>query len=490
MVKTVYIESRIIRYCKYIVLTLFVSNLLIGCKDANKSVRVLFVGDILLSRNVKEELNKRGTSPWSNLKPMFESADLVIGNLEGSVSDLNIQPNVKNEPPIFCIDSNDISLLRDAGFKVISIENNHSNDLGDSGRKNTYKALLDNGITPVSFGNSPQFLNINGLIISIVAINTVIDRGSSQLTIPTIDLEQKLRLAKALSNYVIVTIHWGSELLDWPDKTQRDAANWLTQHGVDLIIGSHPHVIQQPELINGKPVFFSLGNHLFDQKYKPTKQGLIADIEFSNGRVSCNAILTKTQPNSFYPMISKKKHLGFKPTSYNTSQLTVNGIMLYPTSSTDLNNNMISLTGIRNKILWRTKPMKIATINTFQQDNEEFLFMLKTFYSTLDNEINIRPYIYSIDEFGLNAKWRGSALAWPLIDAKIYNEDNCILCAFHRGDSFINLNKKNKDTRIAAYQWDGFGFTGISDSLSIKKCEALFDSNNKKSPNSYPPSTK
>jgi hypothetical protein len=100
--------------------------------------------------------------------------------------------------------------------------------------------------------------------------------------------------------------------------------------------------------------------------------------------------------------------------------------------------------------------------------------MLKEVFSPIDREVSIRPYVYSTDETGLVAKWRGSALAWPLIDARIYDQDDCLLCALHRGDSFINLDKKNMEIKIAAYRWNGFGFNLLSDSLTQSNCQQLF----------------
>jgi hypothetical protein len=72
--------------------------------------------------------------------------------------------------------------------------------------------------------------------------------------------------------------------------------------------------------------------------------------------------------------------------------------------------------------------------------------------------------VSSIDNLGLNARWRGSALSWHLLDAVISPLDSRVICALHRGDSFIKLDKETIDTRVAAYKWNGFGFTGITDS--------------------------
>jgi len=101
--------------------------------------------------------------------------------------------------------------------------------------------------------------------------------------------------------------------------------------------------------------------------------------------------------------------------------------------------------------------------------------MLEKHYSSLDREISLRPYVYSVDNNGIYARWRGSALAWPIIDALISPDNNKTLCVLHRGDSFIKIDKTNKIKRFAAYKWNGFGFTGIDDSKVCESCAKLFE---------------
>jgi hypothetical protein len=434
------------------------------------------VGDILLSRNVKEEFQTRKTFPWENMKPLFHSADLVVGNLEGAVGDINDQVNSPLDSPVFPIDPTDIPMLAEAGFKVLTIENNHSFDLGLTGKKNTVEALQKNGLIPSYLKNSPRFFTYKDVVISLISLNIVSGRDSSKNQIPSIEIEQKLRLARSLSNIVIVSIHWGSELLEWPNREQRETAGWLVKNGADIIIGSHPHVIQKPELIEGKPVFFSLGNHLFDQKYPHTKEGLVVDIRISNGKFSCNGILTHTQRNSFYPEISDTFDFQFEPIPYRINPLKINGYTLKPKSVTDACENNIILQAFQNnQLVWNSHPLSLFSVSSCKLDGEnEYLFALEKHFSNMDNEMNVRPYVYSLDNKGLIARWRGSALAWPLIDAQISPADKKVLCALHRGDSFIKLDKSVKNTRIGAYKWNGFGFKGISDSIACKACEELY----------------
>lgn len=476
MDKTLYFNSKRFRITKNWLLIALVIFAQSSTHIEDPEIRILFVGDILLSRNVKEEIQSRKSFPWQHLTTLFHSADMVIGNLEGAVGDYKSRMNPDFGSPVFNIDSTDIPLLKQAGFNAITLENNHSMDLGKNGKMKTIEELDRNQITPNYLDNSPQFFTVKDVVISLVSLNLVLGRDSLKNEIPSIEIEQKLRLAKSLSNIVIVSVHWGSELLDWPNKQQRDIAGWLIKNGADIIIGSHPHVVQQPELIQGKPVFFSLGNHLFDQKYPSSKEGLIVDIRVKGGKFICNGISTHTAPQSFYPQISDTINYKFAPFEYRKTTLSANNYSFIPESVMDGLNSKTILHAYKNgKKVWQTHPMTIISINSCVfEDTSEFLFVLEKHYSSLDREVNVRPYVYSLDAHGLTARWRGSALAWPLIDAQISHFDHKTLCALHRGDSFLKLDKTNKDRRIAAYEWNGFGFKGVSDSIACKMCWEFF----------------
>jgi hypothetical protein len=476
MDKTVHYRSTCIRYGKYFILIITLTFILSFSKDNNET-RILFVGDILLSRNIKEELSFNKDLPWSNLKSLFNSSDLVIGNLEGAVGDKKHAYNSPIESPVFDIDSLDISKLKEAGFNFLSVENNHSLDLGEKGKNKTIKILRENSLTPIYFDNSPQFITIKNLVISIIALNDIICRDSSKNSIPSIEVEQKIRMARNLSNIVIITIHWGSELLDWPNKRQREIADWLIKKGADIIIGSHPHVIQKPELVRGKPVFFSLGNHLFDQKYPSTKEGLIVDIRIQNGKFACTGYLTHTKQRSFYPEVTDSINFNFKSFDYKDTLLHLNNFILKPLSLVEENKNRIVLQAFQDgKFAWKSFPLPLVSVCSCKLDGKnEYLFALQEHYSSIDSEVNVRPYVYALDKFGLVPRWRGSALAWPLIDAQISPFDNKTLFALHRGDSFINLDKRKVTNRIAVYKWNGFGFNGVSDSTLNNLCSKQYN---------------
>ena len=480
-----YIKDKIKPACKSAILTLILFLLVPlaarSQEEPQKEIRLLFTGDILLSRLVRLEIGQRHGFPWRDFKDVFSNSDFVAGNLEGAVGRQEDCPNTGPGQLCFSIPPDLIPLLKQAGFHALTLENNHSGDLGERGRESTRGVLSENGLDGITFEESPAFFTINGVTIGILAINTVHSRGS--VVIPSTALTQKLRLARRMSNLVIVSVHWGSELLDWPNDEQRRMAEWLVRNGADVVIGHHPHVIQKPELVLGKPVFFSLGNHLFDQKYPETKEGLIADIRISNSEARFSGIATSTEPGTSFPRLAGGSGVMDKINTIRlalTSTLEAGGFQLRPRQITTPNGQRkLILEAYRGKkIAWRTNPTSVVSIERGKlagPDGPEFLFVIERHASPIDREDGLRPYVYEVTERGLISRWRGSALAWPLLDARLLPGYEDILCALHRSDSFLVLNPDRKGTRTAAYRWNGFGFSGINDPVVTRQCEKCFE---------------
>jgi len=81
--------------------------------------------------------------------------------------------------------------------------------------------------------------------------------------------------------YKVVYVHWGTEFINYPSSQQKKFAHWLIDAGFDLVIGMHPHVLQGYEVYNGKYIFYSLGNFVFDMAWEPTHYGAIVKVDFS-----------------------------------------------------------------------------------------------------------------------------------------------------------------------------------------------------------------
>jgi len=202
-------------------------------------------------------------------------------------------------------------------------------------------------------------------------------------------------------------------------------------------------------------------------------------IKIRDNKFECGGMLTHTKKNSFYPEIieTNSREYMFKPLPLNDNKLKIKDYTLKPASLTINNQQRTILEAFKEgKMIWRSHPISLISIESARLDNEnELLFALENHYSSIDKKNSIRPYIYDIDNHGMFAKWRGSALAWPMLDAVILPYDSRVLCALHKGDSFINPDTHTANTRVAAYKWNGFGFSGIEDETINRKCrEALW----------------
>jgi poly-gamma-glutamate synthesis protein (capsule biosynthesis protein) len=437
--------------------------------------RLLFTGDILLARQVKVELEHRNVSPWSGFAALFHDADWVGGNFEGAIGAESMCAVPQSR--CFATPPSAIELLKDAGFRALTAENNHSGDLGSAGREQTNAAFQQAGLMALDFDASPQFFRVGDATVGLISITTVRAADGRVQEVPSVGVAQKLRLAHQLANVVVVSIHWGSELLDWPNEAQHRQARWLVEHGADLILGHHPHVVQSPECVEGKPVFFSLGNHVFDQKYPETKEGMIADCHLSGGALRCRSILTHTQPATSIPVLEGNDKSADATLATCTpkirSGLIVDGYTIRPESWTaNQPSDGLVLGGWKNgNRVWQSRRQRVVSLQVTRfarPDNPPMLFTLERHPSSLDREVGIRPYVYGFGPHGLVAKWRGTALAWPLIDAVVDDEGR--VCALHRGDSFLAPAPETATIRIAAYRWSGFGFGGAETGAAATQC--------------------
>ena len=453
--------------------TIFHIALAASAQPAPGDFRLLFTGDIMMSRLVKAEIDQRKTIPWAGFTGLFGSASLVGGNFEGALGD-PANCSVENKL-CFAVPDAAAELMRQAGFRLVTAENNHSGDLGKAGRSETRAAFQQSGLPALDFDSSPQFFRFGELTVGLVAATTIRAADGRVQQVPSVELAQKLRLARQLANLVVVSIHWGNELQDWPTDAQQQQARWLVEHGADLIVGHHPHVVQAPACVEGRPVFFSLGNHLFDQKYAETKDGLIADCHIHTGRLLCGALSTHTDETTAFPRLAGRSAAADQALAGCSPQLgpgaEINGVTIRPEPwSPDQPVNGIILDGYQaGKLVWQSRRQALVSLQLVtSMAAEPLLLSLESHTSSIDDEVGLRPYVYAVGPHGLIARWRGSALAWPLIDA-VESKDG-VLCALHRGDSFLLPDPATKTTRIAAYRWNGFGFTGIE---TPPECEPI-----------------
>ncbi|MCA9365555.1 CapA family protein [Candidatus Kaiserbacteria bacterium] len=245
-----------------------------------RDFKIAFVGDILLARDVEISMLKHGADyPYRQLDKLHEY-DYVVGNFEATIPTVHAltAPNSTT----FSVQANVIPALREAGFTHLSLANNHSKDYGDTSFNNTVNVLENNNL--VTFGsydeinqNSVSYLLADNKVIALIGVHTFANG---------LDIEkfnEVMLKANKNSDLQIIVVHWGIEYEPIHRKIQREEAETFVQAGADLIIGHHPHVVQDIEYINDVPVFYSLGNFIFDQYFSEAVQtGLMVELIYNN----------------------------------------------------------------------------------------------------------------------------------------------------------------------------------------------------------------
>ena len=255
-------------------------------KKETARVAVLNFGDIMLDRSVKAALT-RGLNPFEKVVSpdgdWFWPADLVAANLEGPISDYRPCPDKSIK---FTFDPSTAGLLARSSFDLLNLANNHIYDCTSQAIRDTEKHLADNGL---SFFGSP--LSGGQYTIKEVSGKKILFFGINMFGFETRRLDEVYDTIAALdkiNDYTIVHIHWGDDYVPKPTTEQVQIAHTLIDSGADAIIGHHPHVVQPVEIYNYRPIFYSLGNFVFDQPWPDTKVGIGAGLIFGDPEMLVN----------------------------------------------------------------------------------------------------------------------------------------------------------------------------------------------------------
>lgn len=236
---------------------------------------IVFVGDVLLARDVEMRMNRFGPAyPFTNIANHLTSS-IVIANFEASVPEKHVPtPHFDTR---FSVDESLLSAMGSAGFTHVSLANNHSYDFGEAGFIHTREALKNAELVP--FGDPVQLASTSVTYTELEDVRVAIMGVSFVQAVPNIDaLTQIVEEASHLSDMQIAYLHWGIEYEPRHSVQQKQIAYTLIDSGIDAVVGHHPHVVQDIELYNGRPIFYSLGNFIFDQYFSNAVQkGLLLD---------------------------------------------------------------------------------------------------------------------------------------------------------------------------------------------------------------------
>lgn len=241
---------------------------------------IILTGDVMIGRSVMTQSLKKNDPiyPFLKVKETLKNADIVFVNLENPViGDCPLSDSGFK----FCARPIMLEGLVASGVDVANIANNHTTNYGIEGFNETKKYLTDAGISYVGDGNLVIKEN-GGTKFGFLGFNYVSKK-------PT-DSELKLvSESKKMVDVLIVAVHWGEEYKAEPNENQKAIADILTKNGADVVYGTHPHWIQPQGNVNGKIVYYSLGNFVFDQAWsEETKTGMVIKLQYKGTELKVN----------------------------------------------------------------------------------------------------------------------------------------------------------------------------------------------------------
>ena len=275
-------------------------------------VTFLAVGDMMISRGVARAIRRAGDplAPFQKMESILLSTDFNFGNLESPISGRN---HVIGKGLTFNTHEGDVVGLREYNFRVLNLANNHALDMGINGLRHTMDVLEGRDVTYLGVGDDlgeawqPKTLVVNGMKIGFVGASySSFNDGGVARNSQVARMEETVRLQESIerlradgADFVVATMHGGVEYTRRPDKTQVAFAHAAIDFGADIVIGSHPHWVQTIETYQGKYIFYSLGNFIFDQEWsRDTKEGLAIKVTLNCYQESPAADCSQSSPRT------------------------------------------------------------------------------------------------------------------------------------------------------------------------------------------------
>lgn len=280
--------------------------------DKSETFTINFVGDILAARAVELTMRKQGYDyPFRKIKDLLADADMTFANLETPlIGDKTTGRTTPGGTTVFRGDIAFAQALKDVGIDVVSLANNHMKDQGLKGIASTLETLPKVGLLGAGAGlNLAQArqmavftivpeTNVEAapVKIGVLAYNDAdvvpssyhaTDSQAGTNIMDVVRLREDVTTNRNAADVLIVSMHSGTEYVDYANKRQIEFAHAAIDAGADMVIGHHPHVLQPIEVYKGKYIFYSLGNFVFDQPWPDTKQSVLVKMnvkmKYENG---------------------------------------------------------------------------------------------------------------------------------------------------------------------------------------------------------------
>lgn len=312
-------------------------------KTDTTEITLLFAGDVMghmpqISSAFDSSTGTYDFNPvFSAVKPLISQADLAVANLETTLAG----PPYSGYPQFSAPDAL-ASALKNAGFDLLITANNHCLDRGSKGLERTVKVL--DSLQVLSTGTFindsaraaryPLITDVKGIRLAI--LNYTYGTNGIPVTAPNVVnfidtalIKKDLARAKQDSvDYTIVTIHWGTEYERQQNAGQRKIADFLLRNGADMIIGSHPHVVQPmvkyyhtPDSTDDHIVVYSLGNYVSNQRDRYKDGGIMFNVRLQKAGKTRVKDYSYTPAWVFKGMIDNRLQYRILPLSGNSTAI-------------------------------------------------------------------------------------------------------------------------------------------------------------------------
>jgi poly-gamma-glutamate synthesis protein (capsule biosynthesis protein) len=238
-------------------------------------VTLAFLGDVSPGRSMEAQLIRYGPAyPWTGLEPLLREADVAMANLEGV---LTTQGEPLDKSYLIRAHPRWSLALKEAGFDLVTLANNHALDYGSIGLEETLGTLAERDIAVVGAGPSreaahrPAWFTVEGIRVAVLGYAAA--RWNGSVDVPATDriawaepeaVQADVRAVRDEADLVVVLLHAGTEYSADPSTDQVAVAHAAVDGGADLVVGHHPHVTQTVEHYRQGLIVYSLGDALFD----------------------------------------------------------------------------------------------------------------------------------------------------------------------------------------------------------------------------------
>lgn len=204
---------------------------------------------------------------FRNVKSILDQDDLSIINMEGTLTTSDQRQDklfaFKGEPEY-------VNILTEGSIEAANLANNHSHDYGEQSFLDTKETLQEAGITTFGYDET-ALLEIKGIKVGLIGIYELADHLEREQQL----LKHLEQVQKEGAQIIIVVFHWGNEKETSPDSNQTTLGRLAIDHGADLVVGHHSHVLQPVENYKGKYIAYSLGNFCFGGNSNPSDKDTI-----------------------------------------------------------------------------------------------------------------------------------------------------------------------------------------------------------------------